>query len=91
MALKSVSLGGSSGKAQPEPSFIIEYQGRLYVTAAVIEYPEAGSGLSADQIASAQQVRGMYEAGQASAVPAVPIQSSTVAWGGQSTDPPPSD
>jgi hypothetical protein len=91
MALKSVSMGGNAGKAQPEPSFIVEYQGRLYVTAAVIEYPETGSGLTADQLASAQQVRDMYEAGQASAVAAVPVQSSTVAWGGQSTDPPPPD
>jgi hypothetical protein len=77
-----------ASKSQSEPAFIVEYQGRFYVTAAVIEYDESASGLTDDQKSAARQIREMFEAGQGSAIRAVPLHSDTE-WVGQSTDPPP--
>ncbi|WP_129790768.1 hypothetical protein [Sphingosinicella sp. CPCC 101087] len=89
MASRSGSVAGDPRKGgQSEPSFIVEYQGRFYVTVAVIEYDEAAAGLTEDQKIAARQIREMFEAGQASAVKAVPLHSD-MEWAGQSTGPPP--
>jgi hypothetical protein len=82
------STSGSGAGGQSEPSFIVEYMGRFYVTAAVIEYDETAPGLTEAQKAACREIRQSFEAGQGSAVRAVPIQSD-LEWGGQSTVPPP--
>ena len=50
--------------ASSSPNFIIEHDGRYYVTVGVLEYNPAAKGLTDEQKRGIEDVRKMFDSGQ---------------------------
>jgi hypothetical protein len=55
------------------PNFIVEYQGKLYITLAALEYDANARNLTREQKSGIKSVRKMFEAAEGGRAPAVVI------------------
>ncbi len=60
--------------ALEHPKFVVEYQGRLYVTVAVIEYDPRATGITEEQAQSVAELKDLF----ASSYAAHPLRAALI-------------
>ena len=81
----------SQTAALSSPTFVIEHEGRLYVTLAVLEYDPKASGLSAEQKRGIKQMQELFRDANkmASSAAAAQIDVARLPIGPVNSGPPP--